>query len=62
MKELKNEELPDWVKARGHPLPFHRYYLRDDGAIMVVCPNEPNDLNLWAWDCQCQSATKHVKK
>jgi len=59
MQEVKN--LPEWAKERGHPKPAHRYYLRDDGALMVRCPQEPADLNLWVWPCACEEINDKMK-
>jgi len=54
MKELKIEELPNWAKKRV--LPYHKYFEREDGALLVRCPQESNDLNMWVWTCHCERA------
>ena len=47
-------DLPQWATDRGHPLPNHDYYFRNDWACMVNCPEESQDLNLWTWKCWCE--------
>ena len=54
-REVKN--LPKWAMERGHPFPRHGYHEREDGALMVVCPEELVDLNLWVWKCQHEEAS-----
>jgi len=50
----RKDLLPEWAKRRGHPRLNHTYYVREDGAIMVRCPEETADLNLWVWLCRCE--------
>ena len=46
-----NRKLPQWATDRGHPMKDHHYYFTDEERLMVVCPDERCDLNLWVWKC-----------
>lgn len=43
-----------------------RTYIRADGALMAVCPNELYDVNVWVYcqtcDRQCELAGKTPKE
>ena len=46
-----NRKLPQWALDRGHPMKDHNYYFTDDERLMVSCPDENIDLNLFVWKC-----------